>query len=295
MVELLCEAALAQDIGSRARQEDAAIAHFASGAPGGIAVLSDGMGGHDDGDLAGRIIAAEMFAELYLSAARKDVLRFDCKAIFGSALGSANRKLQHHIDQGHLSGDTGGTLLSVIVTDGTLRWISVGDSPLWLLRGGRLTRLNEVHSLAPQIDLMVAAGEIDADTALAGGGRNCLTSAVTGGDIARIDCPEEGLPLCAGDLLLLASDGVETLDETTLRGLLQRRRHAPAQQIADALIGAVRRRAGPDQDNSSVVVIRMRAATGVRAVLRGWIAGLLDRVLRAPAPMLAPVVAERAS
>ncbi|RAK10453.1 serine/threonine protein phosphatase PrpC [Salipiger aestuarii] len=279
MPDLVADAALAQDIGCRARQEDAAIAHFGCGAASGIAVLSDGMGGHDDGDLAGRIIAGEMFADLFLSDTRRDLLHHDARAVFGSALGNANRKLQHHIHQGHLSENTGGTLVSLIVSGDHARWLSVGDSPLWLLRDGTLTRLNENHSMAPQLDLMLAAGEIDAQSARSHAGRSALTSAVTGGSIARIDCPDTPLALRAGDLLLLASDGIETLDGDSLRNLLHKWRHKPASDIAGTLLAAVAGTRRADQDNTSVVVIRMRAP---RAPTAGFAQRLCAAMGRCP-------------
>lgn len=282
MPDLRAEAAVAQDIGRRTRQEDAAIAHFARGDDSGIAVLSDGMGGHDDGDLAGRIIAGEMFAQLFLSATRWDLLHEDTKAVFTSALGSANRRLQHHIEQGHLSENTGGTLVSLILSGDSARWLSVGDSPLWLLRDGALLRLNENHSLAPQLDLMLAAGEIDALTAQKHGGRSALTSAVTGRAIARVDCPDTPLALRAGDLLLLASDGVETLDADSLRDLLHQRRHAASQDIADAVLAAVARKKCSDQDNTTVVVIRMRSAQTARAGFVQRLCAAVGRLMRRP-------------
>lgn len=260
MDELIAEAAQAQDIGCRDRQEDAVIAHFCQNDTRGLAVLSDGMGGHDDGDLASRIIAGEMFGELFLSSARRRLVETEATRLFESALSSTNRRLRRLVEAGHLGADTGGTLLSVLIEADALRWISVGDSPLYLFRDGALRRLNEDHSMAPQIDLMVERGEIDAETAGNHPDRACLISAVTGRPIPRVDCPDAAMPLQPDDIVILASDGLNTLEDRAIEDLVRRNRNKDGKTILSLLMGAVRQRQQPQQDNTSLIVIRMVAA-----------------------------------
>ena len=57
----------------------------------------------------------------------------------------------------------GATFVAVTVTGDEMRWISVGDLPLYLVADGRLERLNADHSMAPQIEAMVARGLITAE------------------------------------------------------------------------------------------------------------------------------------
>jgi serine/threonine protein phosphatase PrpC len=57
----------------------------------------------------------------------------------------------------------GGTVVATSLVDGGLQWVSVGDSLLYLLRDGMLKRLNDDHSMGPQIDLMARNGMIDAE------------------------------------------------------------------------------------------------------------------------------------
>ena len=259
MPDLKAQAACGQHIGQRSRQEDAVIAQFPEGGLPGVAVLSDGMGGHDDGDLAGRILVSEMFGELYLAAARPVSGPDAPTAVFHAALERANTRLKQHIDAKCISADTGGTLLCVTVEGGALRWLSVGDSPLYLYRDGRLRRLNDLHSMAAQLDLMVRNGAMEASAAAEHPHRHCLTSAVTGQQIPRIDCPTDALALAPGDIVLLASDGLNVLDETEIAALLRQHVRADSASLARALLGAVRRREAPHQDNVSLVVIRLVA------------------------------------
>jgi protein phosphatase len=56
-----------------------------------------------------------------------------------------NPSLRHglHADRHHLQRAPG------------IEWVSVGDSPLFLIRGGEILLLNEDHSLAPEIDKLL--------------------------------------------------------------------------------------------------------------------------------------------
>jgi serine/threonine protein phosphatase PrpC len=288
MPELVAQAASAQHIGRRSRQEDAMIAQFPQDGPG-LAVLSDGMGGHDDGDLASRILVSEMFGELFLSAARPQSDKARASARFIGALDSANTRLGQHIGAGCISDDTGGTLLSVSVEGNCLRWLSVGDSPLYLCRGDRLQRLNEVHSMAVQLDLLVRNGAMTADAARSHPHRHCLTSAVTGKSVPRIDCPEESLTLEPGDVILLASDGLNVLDDDRICAVTRQARDAGCAAIARALLASVRQQNATDQDNVSLIAIRIDAVDpAARAVAPVRAARPLDRALARLSRLLRP-------
>lgn len=257
MTDLVAEAASGQYIGARSRQEDAVIAQFPQGDMPGVAVLSDGMGGHDDGDLAGRILASEMFGEMYLAAARPDRRSETPEEVFHAALERTNARLKQHIDAGYISVDTGGTLVCVTVEGRALRWMSVGDSPLYLYRDGRLQQLNQLHSMAIQLDLMVKTGAMEASAAAQHPHRHCLTSAVTGGEIPHVDCPGEALTLEPGDSIILASDGLNVLSEAEIAQILKQNAHKDSVAMTRALLDAVRTQKAPQQDNVTLVVIRL--------------------------------------
>ncbi|MEM7520013.1 MAG: protein phosphatase 2C domain-containing protein [Pseudomonadota bacterium] len=266
MTDITVSAALAQDIGARDRQEDAALFHAPDVDEPTVAVLSDGMGGHDDGDLASRIIAREVFGELYIAAARPEALRRQSVPVLRAALDSANARLQQHINAGHLSSNTGGTLICATIQDNQLRWLSVGDSSLYLLRKGKISRLNELHSMATQLDLMVAREQMDRKTALAHPDRSCLTSAITGAEIPKIDCAGTGQALESGDIVLLASDGINVLSDRQIRKIMHRKRGQDSEAISAALLHAVTKRRAPDQDNTTVITLKVEGVPE----RRGW-------------------------
>ena len=146
----------------------------------------------------------------------------------------------------------GTTLTAALIEDGGVRWISVGDSPMWLVRGATLRRLNEDHSMTPLIDAQVRRGEITALRSTFG--RNMLRSAVTGGAIDLVDEALAAVPFEPADRLVMASDGILTLDEARFTDIAS----APggdAEAIAEQLLGAVTAIDHPRQDNTTVIVV----------------------------------------
>ena len=146
-----------QYLGSREVQEDSygviPRAEF-EGAPRDLfLVVADGMGGYAAGEVAS-MLAVDTFAETFLeSATACDAGRlWDC-------LEEANRRIGKEIEaHGKAVEGMGTTLLAVLLRGTSARWMSVGDSPLYLLRGNALRRLNRIHSKAEELADRVRAG-----------------------------------------------------------------------------------------------------------------------------------------
>jgi serine/threonine protein phosphatase PrpC len=251
------DAATAQSQGSRDRQEDALAVSCPQGAEFGFAVVSDGMGGHAAGDLASRIIVAEVFAELTLRGRAALAAPEDLAELLNASVQTANASLQAQIEAFPEQSGMGGTVVATSFVDGGLQWASVGDSLLYLLRDGMLKRLNDDHSMGPQIDLMAKNGMLDAEAARTHPQRNCLTSALTGKDIPELDCPPRRLELEDGDIIVLASDGLQSLADEDIASILDSLSAMESREIATALIRAVAAEGVSDQDNTSVAVIRV--------------------------------------
>jgi serine/threonine protein phosphatase PrpC len=245
-------------LGGRERQEDALALAMPEGSDLGFAILSDGMGGHAAGDLASRLIVSEVFAELTVRCRGAMPDRLDMPALLRHSVAVANDSLRAHLLTRPEAQGMGGTLIAAVIWQGALYWASVGDSLLFLLRNGDLRRLNADHSMAPQLDLLVAKGLMSAEAARNHPQRACLTAAVAGEEIGDLDCPEAPLSLEPGDLLLLASDGVLTLSETVLQQTIAEARPAGCRAILRALLAAVAAAGDPEQDNCAAIVIELR-------------------------------------
>ncbi|MEM9342576.1 MAG: protein phosphatase 2C domain-containing protein [Pseudomonadota bacterium] len=249
------DAATALIQGARAYQEDAVIADFPVGADHGVAIISDGMGGHAAGDIASKIVMTEVFCELKFQSADVDEMRENIRPTLLGALDGANACLGGHIGENPEVDGMGATLVAVAVFGKELFWASVGDSPLFLFRGGKLEQINEDHSMAPQIDQMVEAGMLDEQAAKNHPDRNALTSVLTGDAVDRIDCPTEPLELKNGDFIIAASDGLQFLENDAIARTISGNRSDGSAAIAQALIDAIDSLDDPDQDNTSIAVI----------------------------------------
>lgn len=231
---------IAQWIGARSTQEDSYRVKFLP--EGLLAVVCDGMGGHHHGAQASDAAAAA-FLEKF-----EDSSNTAPDARLRAALQAANAAVGK---QGDSSGAYGGTtLLATYICRGVLRWISVGDSPLFLWRRGYLIRLNEDHSLRPLLERFMTPERLNDS-----GEAHMLRSAVTGGEITMIDSPSMPYPLLPGDRILLCTDGVEgVLCPRELSAEAIAALDDTSGNTAAALIELCKDQENPFADNTTVVV-----------------------------------------
>jgi protein phosphatase len=247
--------------GAREYQEDSALVWpggvevvrdtTISKAPDGclLAVLADGMGGHAGGALASRMVCDHFLT----SYAQHGGTTVDGLL---DALAAANSAIAGKVTDEPLLSGMGSTLVAVVFSPDGINWVSVGDSPLWLWRRGEIALLNEDHSLAPDLDKLAAAGKMTAEQARRDPRRHMLRSAVTGDDIDLVDISRKPLRLEPGDYVILASDGLQSLENSEIERIIQAYGADGAQPVAAALIRAIDALREPHQDNATVVVVR---------------------------------------
>jgi len=270
--DLRIEAATGLSLGSRDMQEDAVLCDVPQGGAAGIVALADGLGGHAGGALASRIAVSTALGELAGNRTSEGTLAGDLPALLRVAAEAANHAVLAQADAAPEVAGMGTTLLVAVVQEGALHWISVGDSPLFLMRGGALCQLNETHSLATHLDLLVKVGEMAPDEAAQHPGRSCLTSALGGHAIERVDCPAAPVPLASGDVVVAASDGILTLRPDEIRATIAKAGGAGSADLAARLLDAVASAGCAAQDNVSVAVLRTDdapAATSSRLTVIG--------------------------
>jgi len=101
----------------------------------------------------------------------------------------------------------GTTCTAAIILDGRLYYGHIGDSRLYLIRGYNISLLTQDHS---QVARLVQDGLITAEEASVHPHRNVLTAAM-GVEPSAGDFLETPLPLQAGDILLMCTDGLHGL------------------------------------------------------------------------------------
>lgn len=260
MAKLEFDVATAQGIGQRDCQEDCIVSHFTQGCDIGFVVLADGMGGHAAGDIASKIVVTEVFSELLFQSAAILERQEQVGPMLRDAAQAANSCLASYVATSPATKGMGATLVAPVIAGQSLWWISIGDSPLFLFRDGKLQQLNEDHSLAPQIDFLAAQGQMDSETARTHPDRNVLTSALFGERVARVDCPADPFALRDGDIVIVASDGLQFLNDTQIIACLQ----GDSAEIAQGLLNNIALLGDPDQDNTSLCVIRVVATATVQ-------------------------------
>lgn len=121
------------------REGDQEVGYSIAGGPGVLAAVADGMGGHEDGELASAA-AVQAMARLYHRdppAEPEPALR--------AFVQEAHRRLHTRLAA---TGPVkmGTTLTTVWVLGHRAYWVQVGDSRLYHWRGGRLTRVTRDHT-----------------------------------------------------------------------------------------------------------------------------------------------------
>lgn len=261
--------ASATDMGARAYQEDKLIVDFPEPGDSGIVVLADGMGGHAAGDVASDIAVREVISTLKSNG---DPLFRDMSKVperMAEAIETANASIARASQENRKASGMGSTVIAAIFSGNQMHWSSVGDSPLLHYRGGDIVQVNEDHSMAPEIDAMAAAGLIGLAEATTHPQRNALTSALTGRAIPRIDNRGRPLELRPGDLIVIASDGLQFLDNRHIAETITRNRRKSSGDIAEALLQAVKDLDDPDQDNVSFAVVKIRREKSMLRFNRG--------------------------
>ena len=213
-------------------------------------VVADGAGGHGGGDVAAATARSSVLGA-FAAAPGLDAGRLR------ELLAQANRAVvARQAEGGRLAAMRSTVVLAAIdLRDRLFAWAHSGDSRAYMFRGGALAARTVDHSLVQQL---VSGGMIDEGRARVHPLRNLLLSALGAADDALEISVSAHMPLAAGDVLLLCSDGVwEVLGDEWLGGALQAS-STPAQWVA-RIDQEIKSRAKPGHDNYTAVVLWLHA------------------------------------
>ena len=242
----------AQHIGARHYQQDSIgladpedHAFLAHG--GFLAVLCDGMGGMEHGD-----VASQTAVRAIIDAYAKKLPAESIPAALERAARRANEEVIAAALHLGLKEGVGTTLVAAVLHDGYLYFVSVGDSAIYHVRGGDIHMLNRPHVFANLLDQAAERGQISRSEAAHHPERESLTSFIGIHDLHEIDLNIEPRPVAAGETILLASDGLfKTLDTAEILECLSGHPQSWPQTLVSRTLA--RRHSG--QDNVSVVSI----------------------------------------
>jgi PPM family protein phosphatase len=211
---------------------------------GRLAVIADGMGGHEGGQEASRL-AVETVREVYDQAFHDDP-----QAALVESFAAAHSRIQEYAEQYPAFHGMGTTCTAVVLRGRQLYFAHVGDSRLYLVRDAHILRLTRDHSY---VGRLVENGIVRAEDAEKHPQRHILTAALGAGMNVAVDGAEQSLALQDGDELLLCTDGLwGVVSDRELETAVNR--NAPAECCA-ALVKLARERGGPD--NITLQVLRL--------------------------------------
>ena len=243
---------------ARSNNEDAVALEEAAA----LAVLADGMGGYNAGEVASGMATAFIKTELgrWLHEAAGNATDADVRRALDICVDNANRAIFNAANSNPQYAGMGTTLVVAVFREQRLLMGHVGDSRGYRLRGGRLTQITRDHSLLQE---QMDAGLITAEQAAFSANKNLVTRAVGVEDTVLLEMHlHEVQP---GDIYLMCSDGLsDMLDDESIAQLLQANHSLDA--AASGLIAAANEAGG--KDNISVVLARSRG--GNAPVARSW-------------------------
>ncbi len=208
------------------------------------AVVCDGMGGANGGNIASKI-AVEVIGSRIRDGFDPDHGAASVERLLASAMATANVGVYERAQQQAELTGMGTTVVAVIV-HGTQAYIShVGDSRLYLLREGVLSQVTRDHSVVQEL---IEEGRISEEEARSHPRRNYITRAL--GVVAEESGEYDELELQSGDRLLLCTDGLTNEVSTSLITELLAQ---PREEALESLIRAALDDGGAD--NITVVLM----------------------------------------
>lgn len=211
-----------------------------------LAIVADGMGGHKSGEQA----SAEAVRVLHEAIVEQDLPPpEEMEARLCEAIETANTSIYQ---MGTASPEMEGMGCTVVVAFvmGDQFWIaSVGDSRIYLVRGGKLTQLTQDHTW---VNARVQDGTLTQEQADTHMLRHVLDRALGPEPEVEIDCWSVET-LDTGDILVLCTDGLHGVltNDLILEGSVA---VEDAQQIAEGLVEQAL--AAPAEDNVTVAIIK---------------------------------------
>jgi protein phosphatase len=265
--DLPCEVRFgaSSDVGTELQNnEDAWGAHVETDTHVLVAV-ADGVSGEEGGEIASRTAV-----DVTLRAYRESTLSWGVAKRLQRAAQQANIEIHDRALVVTELRRMASTLTAVVVDGGMAHAVHVGDSRLYLIRGGTIAQKTKDHTVAAGRQRM---GVISAERAKGHPGRSILTRSLGRELIAAID--RIAFPLQSDDMLLMCSDGLyNVLADEELREIVSGKDPDAA---CTALVEAANERGTPDNLTAALVHVRGHVDAPPPGGLRGLVSKLLGR------------------
>ena len=227
-----------------------------------LAVLADGMGGYNAGEVASNMATTFIRTELgrWLREASTQASDAEVRRAMDICVDNANRAIFNAANSNPQYAGMGTTLVVAVFRDNRVLLGHVGDSRCYRLREGRLQQITRDHSLLQE---QIDAGLITPEQAAFSANKNLVTRAVGVEDTVLLETHQHDV--LPGDLFLMCSDGLsDMLDDDGIAQVLLG--HDSLESGTRALIDGANDAGGKD----NISVILGRASGGASAPARSW-------------------------
>ena len=256
----------------RKRNEDA----IASDVSIGMAVLADGMGGYNAGDVASQMAVLTITADLKtkFKNASTEKIYMDVnlvKSLLIDATKAANQAIYQVSNEQPQCAGMGTTLVLSVFINNKVVIGHIGDSRAYLLRDNNFIQLTSDHSvLQEQLD----SGLLTPEQAKFATYKNYVTRAL--GVEPEVDLELNTFDVSVGDIYLLCSDGLsEMLEDDEIKAIIIEENETLAHRASE-LVKKANLHGG--KDNISVILIEV--LEDFASIRPTWYQALIGKVIK---------------
>ena len=240
----------------------------------GIAILADGMGGYNAGEVASGMVTTLLGSELEKALARAESRQIDqdgrqpTGALLEAEIARANTAVYQAAQSQPQYAGMGTTLVMAVFYDNAVTVAHIGDSRLYRLRGEEFRQITRDHSLLQE---QIDSGMLTVEQARSSQNKNLVTRAV--GVDPSVEPEIHQYPTLPGDIYLLCSDGLNDMVDDEEIGMTVQMLSANLELAATQLVQMANDNGG--RDNVSVILVRVKHAFAAPRGVGGWLARLL--------------------
>ena len=213
-----------------------------------VAVLADGMGGYNAGEVASGMATTFIKSELvrWMGIDSQQIDASHVSRFIEICVGKTNRSILNAAKSNPQYAGMGTTLVVGVFLPSSLVLGHVGDSRCYRFRRGALVQITKDHSMLQE---QVDAGVLTQAQAAVAPGKNLLTRALGVEESVRVEIHEH--MVMGGDLYMMCSDGLtDMLDTRAIAEILASATSLPT--IAAELVDRAKHNGG--RDNITVLL-----------------------------------------
>ena len=240
----------------------------------GLAVLADGMGGYNAGEVASGIATALISSETREAMIRQSPHQVDSNTgaplattLLRDIIAKANTSIFQSANSQPQYAGMGTTLVVALFCNNQLTVAHIGDSRCYRQRAGKLEQVTRDHSLLQE---QIDSGLLTKEAARRSQNKNLVTRAL--GIEPAVEAEIHTYPAQEGDIYLICSDGLNDMVEDENIEMTLAAFGANLQLAAEQLVQMANDNGG--RDNVSVVLIKVKkdfpADDGLFAKFFSW-------------------------